>query len=88
MKKQKAYIGLTLIISILFGIILLLSLGAGDFTLIALLFTFAWFVYVAGLLLSTFLVKPGVRIKVIQRKNSTIVEYELRDSDRERANTG
>jgi len=57
-----------------------LALGLKNFTLIAIFFTFVWFIYAVGLLLSTFVVKPGLRIKVIQRKNPTIVRYELRDS--------
>jgi len=83
MKKQKYFFTLTLLTSIVFGIVLPLALGVKGFTPIAICFTFVWFLYVVGLLLFTFLVKPGLRIKVIQRKNPTIVKYELRDSGKE-----
>lgn len=81
MRPQRTYVILTSLVSILFGIILPLALDLRGFTPIAIFFTFVWFIYVVGLLLSTFVVKPGLRIKVIQRKNPTIVRYELRDSN-------
>ncbi len=64
MKKQKTHLRLTLIISILFGIILPLVLGVKDLTLIAICFSSVWFIYAISLLISTFLIKPGLRIKV------------------------
>ena len=81
MRPQRNYVILTSLVSVLFGIILPLALGVKDFTLIAIFFTFVWFVYAVGLLIFTFLVKPGLRIKVVHRKNPTIVKYELRDSN-------
>ena len=84
MKKQGIYLIPTLLFSILFGIALPLVLGVKDFRLIALFFTFVWLIYAVGLLIFTFLVRPGLRIKVLQRKNPTIVKYELRDSSKER----
>lgn len=75
---------LTLIVSILLGIVLPLVLGVKDFTLIAFFFTFVWFIYAVGLLIFSFLVRPGLRIKVLQRKNPTILKYKLRDSSKER----
>ena len=49
MKKQKYYFTLTLLTSIVFGIILPLALGVRGFTEIAIFFTFVWFIYVVGL---------------------------------------
>lgn len=75
---------LTLIVSILLGLALPPVLGVKDFNLIALFFTFVWLIYAVGLLILTFLVRLGLRIKVVQCKNPTIVKYELRDSSKER----
>jgi hypothetical protein len=76
------YFWITLVISILFGILLPLSLGVKDTTLIAISFCSVWFFYMASLVIHTFLVKPGLKIKVIRHKNPTIVRYELKDSGR------
>ena len=84
MKKQRTYFIPTLLVSILFGIALPLVVGVKDFRLIALFFTFVWLIYAVGLLILTFLVRPVLRIKVVQRKNPTIIKYELRDSIKER----
>lgn len=84
MKKQRTYFTPTLLVSILFGIALPLVVGVKDFKLIALFFTFVWLIYAVGLLILTFLVRPGLRIKVVQRKNPTIVKYELGDSSKEK----
>jgi hypothetical protein len=49
MEKQKYFFTLTLLTSIVFGIILPLALGVRGFTPIAIFFTFVWFIYVVGL---------------------------------------
>jgi hypothetical protein len=45
MKKQRTYPRLTLVLSVLFGIILPLVLGVKDLFIISLIFTSIWFVY-------------------------------------------
>jgi hypothetical protein len=60
---MKKYLTLTLVISILVGIILSLALGVTDLTLIAISFCSVWFVNAVILLIVTFLVKPGLKIK-------------------------
>ena len=84
MKKQKTYIRLTLVISILFGIILPLALGVKDPTLIAITFSSVWFLYIVVMMVVVFLLRPGLKIKVIHRKNPTIVRFELQDSRRKK----
>jgi len=44
-KREKNYIWLTLLISILFGIILPLALGVKDLTYIAIFFSSVWVLY-------------------------------------------
>jgi uncharacterized membrane protein len=62
-KLMKRYLILTLVISILVGIILPLALGVRDPTLIAICFSSVWFLYAVLVLITTFLIKPGLRIK-------------------------
>jgi hypothetical protein len=62
MKKHKTYLILTLFISFLFGIILPLGLGVKDLTLIAICFSSVWFIYAVLLLITAFLIKPGLKI--------------------------
>lgn len=45
-KREKNYIRLTLLVSILFGIILPLVLGIKDLTYIAIFFTSVWVLYI------------------------------------------
>ena len=78
MKNQKAYLILTLLISILFGIILPLALGVEDLTLIVICFSSVWFIHAVLLLITTFLIKPGLRIKVSHEKGVRVVKYELK----------
>ncbi len=54
--KQKNYIRLTLLISILFGIILPLALGVRDLTLIVIAFCSVWFIYSIIFFVNTFLI--------------------------------
>jgi hypothetical protein len=63
MEKQRTYLIPTLLISFLFGIILPLALGVKDLTLIAICFSSVWFVYAVLLLITTFLMKPGLKIR-------------------------
>ena len=80
MKKRKTYLQLTVIMSVLFGIILPLALGIKDPTLIAITFSSVWFLYGVIMFIMVFLVKPGLKIKVIRHKNPTIVRFELPNS--------
>ncbi len=64
---MKKYLTLTLVISILVEIILSLALGVKDLPLIAISFCSVWFVYAVILLIVTFLVKPGLKIKAYHR---------------------
>jgi ABC-type transport system involved in Fe-S cluster assembly fused permease/ATPase subunit len=80
MKKRKTYLRLTVIMSVLFGIILPLVLGIKNPTLIAITFSSMWFIYIVILMIMVFLVKPGLKIKVIRHKNPTIVRFELSGS--------
>jgi type IV secretory pathway TrbL component len=79
---MKKYLTLTLVISILAGIILSLALGVKDLTLIAISFCSVWFVYAVILLIVTLLVKPGLKIKGYNRNGAKVVTYELNNSTR------
>jgi len=83
-KGQKYHLRLTLLISTLFGIILPLALGIKDSTLIAIGFSLIWAVYSVMLLVFTFFVKPGLKIKVIRHKNPTVVRFKLQDSGKKK----
>ena len=83
MRNQKTYFTLTLIVSVLLGIILPLALGVKDPTLIAITFSLVWFFYALVLFIIVFLVKPGFKIKLIRPKNPTIVRFELMDRQKE-----
>ena len=78
---MKKYLLLTLLISALMGIIIPLTLGVKDFTLIAITFSFLWFIYSVILLIFTFLVKPGLKIKMSRKDGLTVVRYELTRKD-------
>lgn len=84
MKSQKIYFTLTLIASALFGIVLPLALGIKDLTMIATVFSSIWFIYAMIMYIIVFLIKPGLRIRVIQRKNPAIVRYDLTDPAKKR----
>ena len=79
MRSQKTYFSLTLLVSILLGIILPLALGVKDLTYIAIFFTSVWVLYIIIRWIA-FLIKPDLKIKVLRRKNPTIVRFELNDS--------
>jgi hypothetical protein len=74
---MKKHLVLTLIVSISFGTILPLALGIKDLTVIAISFTFVWFIYAVLLLITTFLIKLGLGIKVSRKDGATVVRYEL-----------
>jgi hypothetical protein len=83
---MKKYLVLTLVTSILVGIILPLALGVRDLTLIAICFTLVWFIYAVLLLITTFMVKPGLRINVSRQNGVAVVRYELLDSKKNEKN--
>ena len=77
MEQQKGCLKLTLHISILFGIILPLTLGVKNLTLIAICFSSVWVIYAALLLITTFLIKPNLKIKATRKNGVNVVRYEL-----------
>jgi hypothetical protein len=55
----------------------------GRFFLIMVIgFNSPWLIYAFIMLVIVFLVKPGLKIKLISHKNPTIVRFELSDSGR------
>ena len=56
MRSQKLYFRLTLVISVLVGIILPLAIGVKDPTLLAIFFSLVWFFYAVVLVIVSFLV--------------------------------
>lgn len=79
MRKQRNFIRLTILISILLGIILPLTLGVRDPVYIAISFSSVWFLYIVTRWVA-FLIRPELKIKVLRYKNPTIVRFELNDS--------
>ena len=84
MRKQKFYFSLTLIISVLLGIILPLFLGVKDPMLIATAFSMVWVLYAIILLVSVFLIKPSLKIKASRKDGITMVRYELLNPEKKR----
>jgi uncharacterized membrane protein len=84
MNKQTLYFRLTLVISILFGIILPLLLGVKDPMLIATTFNKVWVIYAIILLVIVFLIKPGLKIKESRKNGVTVVRYELANPGKKR----
>ena len=84
MRKQKYHFPLTLITSILFGILLPLVLGVKDPMLIATAFSMVWVIYAIVLLVTVFLVKPGLKIKASRKNGVTVVRYELLNPEKKR----
>jgi hypothetical protein len=80
---MKNYLILSLKVSILVGIILPFILGVKDLTLIAICFSSASLIYVVLLLITTFLIKPSLRINVSRQNGATVVRYELTKKDSE-----
>lgn len=54
MQKRNIYIWLTIVLSVLFGIILPFALGAKDFVAIALIFSSIWWIYAVALFVNVF----------------------------------
>jgi len=84
MSKQKRFLSLTLIISILLGIILPLFLGVKDPMLIATTFSMVWVLYAIVLLIIVFLFRPGLKIKASRKNGVTVVRYELTNPGKKR----
>jgi hypothetical protein len=80
---MKKYLALTLVISILVGIILPLALGVKDPTLIAITFSLVWFLYAVLLFITTFLIKP-LKIKASRQNGVTVVRYELLNAEKKK----
>ena len=81
---MKKYLALTLVISILVGIILPLALGVKDPTLIAITFSLVWFLYAVLLFITTFLIKPNLKIKASRQNGVTVVRYELLNAEKKK----
>ena len=84
MKKQGHYVILTLILSILLGIIFPLVLGVRDSMLIATTFSMAWVLYAIILLVTVFLIRPGLKIKGSRKDGITMLRYELLNPEKKR----
>lgn len=65
----------TLIISVLFGVILPIYMSFKDLTLIAILFSSIWFIYVVIFFVYTFLIKT----RRINKKSSRSDEISIQD---------
>ena len=63
MRRQRHFIRLTLVVSILIGIILPLALGVNDPTYIAIFFTLVWVIYALFFLIQTFHIAGRRNIK-------------------------
>ena len=74
---MKKYLVLTLVISILLGIILPLVLRRRDLTLIVICLSSVWFIFAVILLILTFLVKLGLKTKAGGNNGVMVVRYEL-----------
>ena len=61
-RNRKTYFKLTLLISILLGVLLPLAMGVIDPTLIAIFFSSIWFFYI-GITRIAFLIRPGLKIR-------------------------
>jgi len=81
---MKKYLILTLVTSILCGIILPLTLGVKNLTLIATCFSWVWFIYVLLLFITTFLIKPNLKIKASLKNGITVVRYELSNAGKKK----
>ena len=84
MRKQNPYFRITLVISILLGIILPLVLGVKDLMLIATTFSMVWVLYAIVLLVTVFLIKPGLKIKASRKNGVTVARYELLNPEKKR----
>jgi hypothetical protein len=76
MNKQSFHFKLTIVVSILLGIILPLVLGVKDSVLIATTFSIVWVLYAIILFVYVFLIRPGLKIKASRKNGVTIVRYD------------
>ena len=79
---MKKNLVLTLVISVLLGIIIPLALGVKDLTLIAICFSSVWVIYAVLLLITTFLIKPNLKIKATRKNGVNVVRYELVNAEK------
>jgi hypothetical protein len=63
MKEQRNYLRLTSVVSIIFGVILPISLGVKNLTLIGITFSSVWFIYAVVLFVITFFVTGRKSLK-------------------------
>ena len=84
MRRKRTYLRLTLVISILLGLILPLALRVIDPMLIGTTFSMVWVLYAIISLITVFLIKPGLKIKASRKNAVTAVRYELLDSGEKR----
>jgi hypothetical protein len=84
MKRQRIHLIPTLLVSILLGVILPFILGVKDPMLIATTFSMVWVLYAIVLLVTVFLIKPGLKIKASHKNGVTVVSYELLNSEKKR----
>ena len=63
MNRQRLYLGLALVISALFGIVLPLVFGIGNLQSIAIIFSSIWFIFAVGYLVVTFLIRGRRNLK-------------------------
>jgi hypothetical protein len=83
-KNRESYLSLTAILSVLFGILLPLNLGVKDLMLIATTFSIVRVLYAIILLVTVFLIKPGLKIKASRKNGVTVVRYELLNPGKKR----
>ena len=81
MIAPKRLLTLTMAASFLFGILLPLILGIKDIELVAVIFCAFWFIYAVLLLVTTFLFRPSLRIKVSRQNGVSVARYELRNRE-------
>jgi hypothetical protein len=81
MIAPKRLFTLTMSASFLFGILLPLILGIKDIELVAVIFCAFWFIYAFLLLVTTFLFRPSLRIKVSRQNGVSVARYELRNRE-------
>ena len=63
MRRQRIYLGLTLLTSVSLTIILPLVAGIKDIYWIALIFTLVWFVYAVAFFVSTFFSRDALKTR-------------------------
>lgn len=84
MKRQRTHFRFTLLISILLGIVLPLTLGVKDPIYIGIFFTLVWVIYAIILLVTVFLVRPGLKIKANRKNGVTVLRYGLLNPGKKR----